>query len=72
MTKCCHQTIFGIGELKLMLSDWLKVLRAHVQSRFHILDDLQKECGLLAIQFFLPQVDDDVSSFSLLSSPWIN
>ena len=28
--------VFGIGEFKLMLCDWLTVLYAHVQSRFHI------------------------------------
>ena len=28
--------LFGIGELKLMLSDWLTVLHAHMQSRFHV------------------------------------
>ena len=52
MTKCCHHTIFGIEELKLMLSDWLKVLCTHVQSRFHMFEDLQKEsAGYLPFNF---------------------
>ena len=52
VTKCCRHTIFGIGELKLMLSDWLNFLRAHVQSPFHIfLTICRRNAGYLPFNF---------------------
>ena len=67
--------IFGIGEFRLMLSDWLTVLHSHVLSReisfSLILNDLQKGCWLLAIQFLLPRAAD-VSNFSHPPSPWLS